>query len=796
MNKKLLLYITPLLLATAPLQVQAAMPSYGYAQIEPYEGKPIGKISVQMETLREGETFDPLSVINRLRSKEGDPFSQYTFDQDLKSLSEQYDRIDPHLEIRGGKVDITLKVWQKPVIKRINWDGNKKFSSKKLLKELDVKSGAVFNRDAFNQGFNKLKEMYIKKGYFEAQLSYTIFPDPNSNEVTINIKINEGRSGHISRILFKGLSKKEEGDLLAMINTKKYNFLTSWLSGTGIYHEEALEHDKLVIVNYLQNEGYADAKVELHVSESKEGRIIIQIDADKGNIYKFGDITISGNDLFSTSEIKAILLIHDNERFSPEKLRETLQNIKTLYGSKGYIEANVQYALELNESEPVYNVHFEIQEGEQYRIGIIRVLGNVQTNSNVILRESILVPGEIFDTRKLQATQMRLQSIGYFKSVNVYAVRSSDDQALGPNYRDVNIEVDETTTGNLSLFFGFSTVDDLFGGLDLTENNFNYKGLGRIWKDGLSAVRGGGEYAHARVSIGQKQTSYLISWMTPYYRDTMWRIGFDVNYSHSRLQSKDYDIDTIGLALYGSYPLTPYWTWGWKSRFRNAIIRISKSAGTQAREEEDNSGIVLGLGLTLNYDSTDNPFKPHRGYRSLLEGELAGVRRHASDQKTYPFVKLGYLNTYYYPIWKNGIFKTKADFRFIVPFAGNGDPDHVPLSERFFLGGETSVRGYRPFSIGPSFKDRKDPTGGISSVLLSVEYLHEVFKLLDLFAFFDAGSISLHRFDTHKLNMSYGAGARIDIGNKLPLVVGIGFPINPDNKEQVQKFFFAMGGQF
>ena len=145
-----------------------------------------------------------------------------------------------------------------------------------------------------------------------------------------------------------------------------------------------------------------------------------------------------------------------------------MQSIKDLYGRKGHIDANVQYETHLVSTEPVYNVNYQIDEGEQYKIGMVRVFGNVQTQAHVILRESLLVPGETFDGAKLKATQSRLENIGYFKSVNVYAVRTTDDQALGDNYRDVYIEVEETTTGNVSLFFGFSSADNLFGGLDLS----------------------------------------------------------------------------------------------------------------------------------------------------------------------------------------------------------------------------------------------------------------------------------------------------------------------------------------
>ncbi|MCB1081966.1 MAG: outer membrane protein assembly factor BamA, partial [Chlamydiia bacterium] len=514
MNKKLLVAIAPLLLVAAPMQpLFAAAPSS-----EAYENKRVGKITVIMENLPRGATFNQERVLSKLRTKQGDPFSELTFDQDLKTLSEEYDKAVPVFETDQGEVNITIKLWQKPIIRSITWSGNTKIKTKKLQSELGIKPNTVFTREEFNRALTKVKEYYQKKGHFEYQLEYKLIPYPNTNEVDVEITVNEGNSGHVKKIAFHGFSKKEESAILDMMTTKKYNFFTSWLTGTGNYHEEAIEHDKLVIGKYIQNEGYADAQVSIQVKESGDGRLEIYISTNKGELYTYGTISISGNELLTDEQIEKVMIVHEGSTFSPEKLRDSIENIKDLYGKDGYIETDVNYSLHLSRTVPVYNVDLRINEGEQFKIGLIRVLGNVSTNKNVILRESLLVPGEIFDRRRLKITQMRLEAMGYFKSVNIYAVKTPEDQQLGENYRDVIIEVEETTTGSLSLFFGFSTLENLFGGLDLAENNFDRRGLTNFWK-GLSNLRGAGEYAHARAQIGKKQQSYTLAWMDPYFHD-------------------------------------------------------------------------------------------------------------------------------------------------------------------------------------------------------------------------------------------------------------------------------------
>ena len=787
MSKRFLLWLSCALLATS-LMERAHCTYLGTS--ESYDDQQVGKIDVVAENLPANASFDQKNALNRLKTKVGDPFSQTVFDADLKTLAEEYDRVEPIIEVHNGEVYITLKVWPRPHIRSIKWNGNAHLKTKALQKELGIKPHSVFNRQTFNKSFNKVKEYYVKKGYFEAQLQYSVSPDPKTNEVDVAIEVKEGRSGKIDNIIFKGFSSSEKSELLGMIYTKKYNLFTSWLSGSGTYNEEALEQDKLTIINFLQNKGFADARVDIRVLESKsKGKIILDITAERGQIFHFGRITFKGNSLFSNQEVDSRFLVHPEESYSPEKLRLTAQAIKDMYGRKGYIDCDVQYETKLVESAPIYNVSFTINEGQQYKIGMIRVIGNIQTQAHVILRESLLVPGETFDSAKLKATQMRLENIGYFRSVNVYAVRTQDDQALGDSYRDVFIEVEETTTGNVSLFFGFSTADDLFGGLDLAESNFNYKGIPRVFKDGLSALRGGGEYAHARATIGAKQRTYSISWLTPYFRDTLWRVGFDVTKSHSTLISKDYDIDTLGSTLYASYPLNNYWTFGSKYRIRNSQTHISHKLDRKDREEVDASGLISAAGASISFDSTDSVVKPHNGFRSLLESEFAGI---GGD---FTFLRFGYINTYYSQLWRRGIMKYRWEMRFIEPLGDTHSMDDIPLSERFFLGGENSVRGYRQFDLGRHFR-HGDPTGGISSNLASIEYLQEIFSFLDAFLFADAGNVSSKRFRVGHFNYSYGFGARIELINRVPVTVGMGFPINPDNHNQVRRFFFSMGGQF
>ena len=228
-------------------------------------------------------------VLSRMTTQEEGIFSQSDFDEDLKTLSTDYDRVEPIVESVDDKIHITLHLWPKPMIRSIKWNGHDKVLVRRLQKELGIKAFTEFEKEAFNTAFHKLKAYYIRKGFFEAEIDYQVIPIPDTNEVDILIDIKEGRSGKIQEIIFVNFTDREQSELLKEMATKKYNLFMSWYTQEGVYNQDAIDQDQLVITNYLQNEGYADARVSIDVIETtKENRIVLNITADKGELTLLG----------------------------------------------------------------------------------------------------------------------------------------------------------------------------------------------------------------------------------------------------------------------------------------------------------------------------------------------------------------------------------------------------------------------------------------------------------------------------------------------------------------------------
>lgn len=762
--------------------------------IEEYEGKRVSEVKISAKGLPSGVPFDSRSVLVRLKTKAGELFSQDAFDEDLKLLSREFYEVDPSIDQVNGQLIVHLLLTPKPTIRSINWSGNEKQDEKKLKKELDIKTGTLYDRKVFAEAFDNVKAYYVKRGFFNAQLNYTVHHDPETNVVDINIHVEEGLSGRVGEIAFVGFSKKEEGELSDLVLTKEYNLFLSWATGKGTLQPDMIQQDELIITDFLQGQGYADATVHIEIKPAKQkNRVVIEIRANKGELYHFGEITISGNKLFPTETLLPVLKIEPGSTFSPQKLRDAGQALTDYYGSKGYIDAYIMFNPHQDEQHRVYNVEFTVEEGRLYRVGMINVHGNTVTHSRVILHESLLVPGEVFNAKKLKQTEERLTNIGYFSSVNVYAVKPvegecCEEECCEGAFRDVNIELEETGTGSFSIFGGFSTAESVFGGVQIAERNFNWRGIPYVFGDGFGALRGAGEYASINATLGVNQTSVSLAWAKPHFLDTAWTIGFETDYSISRFKNRGYNIYGEGLLTYAKYPINQYVQLDLHHRLRHTHVSAKSSSSMQLREQEHNRSLISAVGAALRYDSTDSICKPHDGFRSSLESEYAGLGGH------HHFFSCGYINTYYQGITDCSVLKLRGDIRLLFPLM-HSSLNSLPLEERYYLGGEDTVRGYRPFSICPKFPGGA-AKGGLTQFLLSAEYAYQLTNKLELFVFIDSGAVSGHRAQVNTMRTTYGFGARVCVLGNLPLMIGMGFPVNAESRSDTKKFFISMGAQF
>jgi outer membrane protein insertion porin family len=273
--------------------------------------------------------------------------------------------------------------------------------------------------------------------------------------------------------------------------------------------------------------------------------------------------------------------------------------------------------------------------------------------------------------------------------------------------------------------------------------------------------------------------------------DSQWTVGFDIERTNNRYISDDYEITSDAFILHATYRVNSFVRFGWHYRIKNSDVGIEHHHNDKSLEHDAHlGGLISASGVSWTYDSTDHPILPRKGIKSRAELEYVGI----GGDHTY--FSASYLNGWFRPMTSKGVFKIRADFRFVIPIGTTG-PTDVPLDERLFLGGDSLVRGYRSYRLGPLYKGTDDPRGGISQQYYSAEFAYKWHDKLEPFVFMDAGFLSLHRFRIDKPFVSSGFGARVKIIESIPsLTLGVGFPLNARHSTQVKNFFITVGGKF
>ncbi len=779
-----------------------------------YENMDVGGVTVDVTNAPRSSQDKDADVLIEMRLKAGDKFNQVAFDKDLKTLSEKYQIVDPKITQKDGKLYIHLNITLRPKIVKFIVEGSK-YTQKKILEKGELKTPMEYNRGEFYKSITDIRDWLIKRGYFKADVTYKIDEVPGTGEAVAHIYIDTGPLGHIGKIELNGFTKKEEKAIYGMIKSSKFNILTNWLIGSGVLRDEDLDRDISLITHHVQNEGYIDAKVKIEILTAANDKLILDISLERGELYHVGTIKVEGNTLETSEALDKVLTLKEGDVFKTENVTSSQEGIKELYTKKGYLDTSVGYELVPAENY-TYNIVYNVEESQRYKVGLIVVSGNKRTHNNVVYNNIDIKPGEVFDSSKMKQTQNRLQSTGYFKNVSVYAVTNDGLDSPDGQYRDVVVELEENRTASLHFTAGANSATSIFGELSLSEQNFDLNGITNFWTEGLKSFRGAGQHMDIKAMVAAKELSGSVSWVNPYINDSLWRLGIDLQAKKDATVA-DYNQYTFGGSTSAIYPINPFFSSGVRWRVRDSIIKMLKQDVVISENVKKNNGIVSGGAIIFGYNTTDNPYVPHRGLRSNLSAEFAGLIRNKPDLRDFPFLNFGYVNSYYIPLWKHATFKIRGDLHFIKPL-WDGESTDLPITEKFLLGGVGTVRGYAQGQVGPYLGNQPgEPTGGISSGLFSLEILQKIIAPLDIFAFLDAGAVSNTPFSfTEKpfkfneltsqgggFKASAGVGVRLHLGQPLPFVLGYGYPFNPDPwsdtskpNPQIQNVFFSMSGQF
>ena len=653
----------------------------------------IGDIRIQGIQRIEAET-----VRSYLLVQPGEAWDAERIDRSLKALFATGLFADVKL-VREGNT-LVVKVVENPIINRIAFEGNSKLSDKDLNGEIQLRPRVVYTRTRVQNDVRRILELYRRRGHFAATVDPKVI-QLSENRVDLVFEINEGAATGVRSINFVGNQQFGDGTLRGVIETKESRWYR-FLSTSDTYDPDRLTYDRELLRKFYLNEGYADFRVVSAVAELTPDRdgFVITFTLDEGERYRFGkvDVDIKLKDL-PREAVLPLLTVQPGDWYDGSAVEHAIAVITDALGNRGYAFVEVKPEIKRNREQHTLDVVFHVQEGPRVYVERIDVTGNVRTLDKVIRREFRLVEGDAFNTSKMQRSKDRIKNLGFFKKVEVTnAPGSAPDQTV------ITVEVEEQSTGELSLGIGFSTSDGPLADISVRERNF----LGRGQDIRIGTV----------LSLRSQQVDF--SYTEPYFLDKNIAAGIDLFEVKTSPTANFftgvtpvYQQFSYGGALRAGYQISDNLRQTWKYTGRSDDITNVQSSASLFIQLQQGTHLTSEIGQVLLYDRRDNRLEPTDGYYASIGNDFAGVG--FGVQFIRNKVNVGY----YYSIAPEWVLSLTGEAGDIFGWGGQ----KVLLQDRFFVGGD-NLRGFAPAGIGPRDTVSNDALGGnkyyIASLALGV----------------------------------------------------------------------------
>jgi outer membrane protein insertion porin family len=700
--------------------------------------------------------------------------------------------------VRGG-VELTYWLRMKSkLVKPVTVVGASEFSENKIRDLLNLQEGDFVDGPLVAGRIVKVKEAYREKLYGSVSIEHQLDPvDTNAGLVALTVRIVEGSKSSIGDIRFPGAENVEYSALREAMNLPAWWNPFRWFLPASCDMEDLRAGCERIKALY-KDRGYLDVVVKPpKVEEPKPGKFVVTVEIEEHDCYHVARVCItnvhlaSGMPLFPEADLLKAADLKTGTAASSGAISKAAEAIRDYYESRGYMNTGVRPLWDSKGKDAEVDVRFMVAEGRLTYIRNVLIRGNSTTRDKVIRRELLIYPGEKFDGVRIRKSEARLRNLNYFDSVT-----SHDEGGSVSNESDVVFEVKEGRTAQIMAGVGFSSVDKLSGFVEVSQANFDIRGWPFI---------GGGEKIRLRTEFGSTHESYLLSFVEPWFLDRKLSLSTDLYIT--RWNEKDYKVERKGGALGLGVPL------GGPNKlelkYRLEEVNISDVKDTNAYvvvvNDETNdfsfvepSRLDSSLALTWSRDTRDSFLVPTRGGRSYATGKLMGGPL-GCDTDLYN-LELG--GSLYVPLWWQHVLSFRVKGEVVDAY---GDTEEVPLSERLFIGGGRSVRGYRNRWVGPK-AERADgsgsirPSGGQSLALANAEYSVPVpsTKILRLVGFYDIGNVwyDSYEFDLSSMASSAGIGLRIDF-SYLPIRFDYAWPLDKDDpRSREENWSFWIGSTF
>ena len=504
---------------------------------------------------------------------------------------DSFESIEPNAnpadETRAAVV-IEFVVKERPAISAIEILGNTGLRSGEILDKIVLKKGDLTNPGKLKGDEEAIRALYLDKGYTDVAVTGSTVEAETPGTVKVIFQIVEGLPTTIREVRFSGNSFASESTLRNLMKTKPQALFNS-----GVFQEAKLAEDTQAIVDYYGDHGYVDAKVERveRTIDMQEGRrsLVLTVYLTEGERWLYGGVAFSGNQIFPTDRLAALVTQKQGKPVSVKKLQADFQRVQGLYYENGYIFNPFDLKESRDAATRTISYTMAITEFDKAHIESIIFKGNTKTDDAVLRRGLPFQEGDIFNRAKVIEGYQYLVNLQYFKTV-----QPEFPQGSAPGLMNVVFNLEETSTADINFGVVFSGGDFPISGT-IKWNERDFRGMGQTMGVNLEASP-------------IKQTVAL-NFYEPWVLGVPWSAGISLSFVRSSQRDVLQDI------------LAPIFS-------DDQVDEAAPDPYTTHQEYLDAvaAGVAIPSQYLMRYDSYDLSLGLNSGYRFKVPFGALGVR--------------------------------------------------------------------------------------------------------------------------------------------------------------------------
>jgi len=582
--------------------------------------------------------------------------------------------------------------------------------------------------------------------------------------------LDESKEWRVEKIVVSGNQQISDSEVRDEMLTKARPWYQFW-SARPLFDPVTFETDLERLRRFYEARGYYQAVIghDLVLDEA-DSLVAIELRIEEG-----APVVVTAVDVRVVGELPATqrpalpetLPLKRGERFQEAPYLMTEQALRQVFLRNGYAHTESKRRAEVNIDDRQAQVEYTLTPGPPAVFGATEIRGTETIDRSLIERELTYRPGEKFSSDKLAATRAKLLGLDLFSSVRIAPGPTTGHPPVVP----IVVDVAERPYRDIKIGVGYNTEEEFRSQIEW--RHLNWFGGGR-----RLAVQA--KYS----SIGESGEVNLVQ---PHFYSPTTQAVLNLKYATEKEQTFDRNFGRFAPRLDHQFSPSLSGFVGFRVEYDNlSDIDRSTVEGLGGVLEH---GLLAGPSAGLVWSTRDSPFEPKKGTVLALKVEQAGVIWGGD----YRFFKITGEAKKYYEIGWDTVFAARVKL-------GLGDSlgakDRFPIFERFYAGGENSVRGYGRRRLGPLSRS-DDPLGGLSLLEGSVELRRPIWRDLGGAVFVDFGQLALEPFDKDIFNLNFSAGFGLSYKTPVgPVRLDVGFPFQKPPKDRPWQIYFSIGAFF